>query len=202
MFEDEKRDIAQAAAGLLSAVAKFSITIAEQAREVAIGAARAIKTESDPQLSMEDTASSLLSAAAELDCTADVMTSTANSHLKTIVELGGALAKAAEVRIIQAQESDCHSKQSSTIRKQVWDLTGGKCAYCDTELAPDGNGSLSFVVEHVVPTSQGGPDNLANYVPACMSCNTSKGADHVLLFIQRRFPNRARPQTYTPDRTE
>lgn len=108
----------------------------------------------------------------------------------------------AERKIADAQQSDCHPKYNPAIRKQVWDLTGGKCAYCDTELAPEGNGSLSFVVEHVVPTSQGGPDNLANYVPACMSCNTSKGADHVLLFIQRRFPNRARPQTYTPDRTE
>lgn len=102
-----------------------------------------------------------------------------------------------------AQESDLHPKHNSAIRKQVWDLTGGKCAYCETDLAPEGNGSLSFVVEHVVPTSQGGPDNLANYVPACMSCNTSKGADHVLLFIQRRFPNRARPaQPYVTERLE
>lgn len=109
----------------------------------------------------------------------------------------------ASAKIAAAQQSDCHPKHNSTIRKQVWDLTGGKCAYCDTALAPEGNGSLSFVVEHVVPTSQGGPDNLANYVPACMSCNTSKGADHVLLFIQRRFPNRVqRPAPYVPERLE
>jgi len=114
-----------------------------------------------------------------------------------------AIREEANAKIAAAQQSDCHPKHNATIRKQVWDLTGGKCAYCDTALAPDGNGSLSFVVEHVVPTSQGGPDNLANYVPACMSCNTSKGADHVLLFIQRRFPNRTRPaQPYVPERME
>lgn len=203
MFEDEKREIAKAAAALLSIVGKFSITISDQAKEVAIGAARAIKAESDTHLSVSEAAAGLIEAAAELDFTASEMTSTANTHLKSIVELGGTLARAAEAKIVQAQESDCHSKQNASVRKQVWDLTGGKCAYCDTELAPEGNGALSFVVEHVVPTSQGGPDNLANYVPACMSCNTSKGADHVLLFIQRRFPNRARSaQSYVPERLE
>lgn len=109
--------------------------------------------------------------------------------------------KATNEKIAAAQQSDCHPKHNTSIRKQVWSLTGGKCAYCDTDLAPEGNGSLSFVVEHVVPTSQGGPDNLANYVPACMSCNTSKSADHVLLFIQRRFPNRMqRANPYEPER--
>ena len=33
-------------------------------------------------------------------------------------------------------------------------------------------------------------DNLANYVPACKSCNSAKGDRHVLLFIRRNLPGR------------
>ena len=36
--------------------------------------------------------------------------------------------------------------------------------------APD-----SMHVDHVVPSSKGGPDHLSNYQPLCSPCNTSKG---------------------------
>ena len=78
----------------------------------------------------------------------------------------------------------------------MFDLTGGRCAYCDCVLEPEGNGARSFIVEHVVHTSSGGPDNLANYVPACAACNTAKSAEHVLTFIRKRFSlARAAPQS-------
>lgn len=73
-----------------------------------------------------------------------------------------------------------HDKANAEIRKKVWDLTGGHCVYCDVQLVDGGTGANSFVVEHVVPRSSGGPDRFENYVPACSSCNIHKSNGHVL----------------------
>lgn len=98
------------------------------------------------------------------------------------------------VQDLAAERSyDTHSITDPAIRDAVFILTGGVCAYCGSSLKADGAASSPeerFCVEHVVPKSSGGPDNLANYVPACCSCNSSKGDRHVLLFIKRNLPNR------------
>lgn len=88
-----------------------------------------------------------------------------------------------------AQQSNVHRLNDPEVRQQVWGLTEGRCTYCDVALDADrgAGGPLAFCVEHVVPRSSGGPDNIANYVPACMSCNSSKNTSHVLKFIQRKM---------------
>lgn len=81
-----------------------------------------------------------------------------------------------------------HPISDATVRDAVWTLTQGRCAYCDKSIPRDSNGESQadrFCVEHVVPTSAGGPDNLANYVPACISCNSTKGDKHVLILLRR-----------------
>jgi hypothetical protein len=83
--------------------------------------------------------------------------------------------------------ADVHPKHKPEVRKAVWDLTGGRCAYCEIALKPDGCDGGAFVVEHVVPVSAGGPDNLANYVAACGACNSGKSNGHVLDFIRKRM---------------
>lgn len=85
-------------------------------------------------------------------------------------------------------ERRLHPINDATVRDAVWTLTQGHCAYCDSEIKRDGQAEsrgAAFCVEHVVPTSAGGPDNLANYVPACISCNSSKGDRHVLMLLRR-----------------
>lgn len=71
------------------------------------------------------------------------------------------------------------------VRRKVFDLTNGTCAYCATELVWSGGASDQFCIEHVVPASKGGPDRIENYVPSCSSCNNSKKDGHVLVLIQR-----------------
>jgi len=46
----------------------------------------------------------------------------------------------------------------------------GLCAYCLSEPATH--------VDHYIPLKLGGLHALDNLVPACVSCNTSKGAKH------------------------
>lgn len=41
-----------------------------------------------------------------------------------------------------------------------------KCVYC---------GEPATQVDHIVPVSKGGTDDVSNLVPACRSCNSSKG---------------------------
>ena len=45
---------------------------------------------------------------------------------------------------------------------------GWTCHYC-------GAGNVKLTRDHVVPISRGGSDCIENVVPACMSCNASKG---------------------------
>lgn len=84
------------------------------------------------------------------------------------------------------QASTQHAINDPAVRAAVYQLTGGRCAYCDCQLEEGTGSTEAFTVEHVVPRESGGPDNLANYVPACKSCNCSKGTGHVLTFIKRR----------------
>lgn len=50
----------------------------------------------------------------------------------------------------------------------VWpQVEGQPCSYC---------GDPATVIDHVVPLSRGGTNELANLAPACAPCNGSKGA--------------------------
>lgn len=60
----------------------------------------------------------------------------------------------------------------------------GRCAYCRVPV-PD------FHLDHVVPVQLGGPDVPANLVPACMTCNRTKGRKNVFeLYQDEVFPPR------------
>lgn len=63
------------------------------------------------------------------------------------------------------------------LRRQIM-TEGAPCAYC---------GATATQVDHVIPYSRGGPTNLGNGVPACASCNASKGARGVTEWLLARF---------------
>ena len=53
-------------------------------------------------------------------------------------------------------------------RAEVVERCGAGCWYCGASEAP--------TLDHVMPRSRGGADDPENLVPACKSCNSSKGA--------------------------
>ena len=53
-----------------------------------------------------------------------------------------------------------------------------ECVYCG------GTEGLSW--DHLIPRSKGGPDTIGNHVPACRSCNSSKGDRDVLEWYRSR----------------
>jgi 5-methylcytosine-specific restriction endonuclease McrA len=64
------------------------------------------------------------------------------------------------------------------IRAEVFRVKGRQCWHC---------GRPAATVDHYpIPAALGGPSTLANLVPACGSCNSSRGAS----FGNRRRPRR------------
>jgi hypothetical protein len=59
-------------------------------------------------------------------------------------------------------------------REAIWKKTGGKCCYCGSKLTRSG-----MTIDHLHPVAKGGRNDLANLVPACRSCNSSKGTKSV-----------------------
>ena len=54
--------------------------------------------------------------------------------------------------------------------QRLFNRYDGECAYCHVQLGD------SFDWDHVVPVSRGGRHSVGNLVPACQTCNRSKGA--------------------------
>ena len=65
-----------------------------------------------------------------------------------------------------------------------------QCMYCGA------SGRLSL--DHLVPRLAGGPDDTNNLIPACRTCNSSKGARDVMAWhVQKgRYPRRAVVRRY------
>lgn len=67
------------------------------------------------------------------------------------------------------------------LRACILGKTEGDCIYCWRELnfkRPRGINPTAFTVDHFIPKSLGGRDNLSNLVPACFECNCMKGNNH------------------------
>ncbi|MFO0596732.1 MAG: HNH endonuclease [Myxococcaceae bacterium] len=60
---------------------------------------------------------------------------------------------------------------------EVWE---GKCLHCGKKLVVelDGTAVARVTIEHIVPQSAGGTDELLNLALACSRCNNRKGRQH------------------------
>lgn len=58
------------------------------------------------------------------------------------------------------------------IKARVWFFTWGNCWYCGMPLNP----FYDLCIDHVLPLSRGGSNEIENLVPACNICNLEKGA--------------------------
>jgi 5-methylcytosine-specific restriction endonuclease McrA len=61
----------------------------------------------------------------------------------------------------------------------IYNKNSGYCWHCNKKLSFKNYGLIgekgAWEVDHSVPLSRGGTDHLNNLVPACISCNRSKG---------------------------
>lgn len=59
---------------------------------------------------------------------------------------------------------------SRKIRFEVFKRDGFTCQYCGR--TPP---AVVLELDHIIPKSEGGPDNIDNYITACFDCNRGKG---------------------------
>lgn len=64
---------------------------------------------------------------------------------------------------------------SNKTKAKVWNKYNGRCSYCGIKLNP-----FDFHVDHKVPFSRGGVDEIGNYYPSCSECNITKGTKSVV----------------------
>jgi 5-methylcytosine-specific restriction endonuclease McrA len=92
------------------------------------------------------------------------------------------------------------SRQGLTVRRRVWNKTGGRCWYCGIQTVIQPHHTLSgrddtFTVEHLIPLLKTCRMkaglwtksvhlrliSLDNLVPCCRKCNVTKGAREAAL---------------------
>lgn len=65
------------------------------------------------------------------------------------------------------------------LRNTLFDQQSGHCDYCDRKTHQGVYGlpkELLATLDHVIPVSQNGSDNISNLVMACKECNDTRGA--------------------------
>lgn len=83
-------------------------------------------------------------------------------------------------RIKRVRKSGANS--DGHIRQDTWNLYGGACYLCGSELDP-----ANWHEDHVTPLSRGGADTLENCRPACPPCNIRKGAKLPKMMVVGQF---------------
>ena len=63
--------------------------------------------------------------------------------------------------------------------KKVWKRSKGRCSYCGIQLVLGKPDNLvtekSFTIDHILPVSKGGTNNVSNIRAACSKCNNIRG---------------------------
>jgi hypothetical protein len=84
--------------------------------------------------------------------------------------------------------------------EDIFGKTDGNCRYCGKQLAWSNYGRVgergAWEVDHSVPISRGGSNHFNNLWPACVSCNTEKGAltgSEYIRYLRGARSSRSRP---------
>lgn len=83
------------------------------------------------------------------------------------------------------QQTRRHKKQNSitVYNEDIWEETmrefNHKCAYCNTD-------KEQLTQEHIIPVSKGGGYLRSNIIPACQSCNSSKGNKDMNIWYRKQ----------------
>jgi len=78
-------------------------------------------------------------------------------------------------RILGIVATDSTFERKTVRGDEVW---VGKCIHCNRRLVVEANGDTVGTIEHIVPRSHGGGDEIVNLALACGRCNREKGLRH------------------------
>ena len=79
--------------------------------------------------------------------------------------------------LLAAARTDRTFERTRLDERTVW---VGKCIHCNTRLvvADDGQSLGEATLEHIIPQTRGGTDDIENLAVACARCNRTKGKRH------------------------
>lgn len=79
--------------------------------------------------------------------------------------------------LLDVVRTDSTFERTPTRDGEAW---VGRCIHCNRKLTVglDGRASRDVTIEHLVPRSAGGTDDLHNLAVACARCNHQKGRTH------------------------
>lgn len=93
--------------------------------------------------------------------------------------------------------------QKIALRHDLWKEVNGRCPYCGTKMWANGihkprRGSRQATIEHIVPRSMGGTDDLKNLTCSCRSCDSGRGSLlHEDFLIIRKYDDWMKLGTFT-----
>lgn len=67
------------------------------------------------------------------------------------------------------EEKQPRIKVDLVLRRKVYDMAGGRCQICGTPIDFD-----NYTLDHIIPLSRGGANDISNYRAACRICNQFK----------------------------
>lgn len=84
-----------------------------------------------------------------------------------------------------------NGREIRKLRQLIIDTYGYECHLCHEliDLSISGTHPKGFTIDHVLPRSRGGSNDLANLRPAHRQCNSERGANYL---GQRRSPSFSR----------
>jgi 5-methylcytosine-specific restriction endonuclease McrA len=85
----------------------------------------------------------------------------------------------AKLRRRRAKKRNAQGDHTVEQLQARFDYHGNKCVYCDS--------TENLHADHQIPLSRGGTNFASNMVPACASCNTSKGTKTPIEFADYTF---------------
>lgn len=67
--------------------------------------------------------------------------------------------------------------RAKSLRRLAWEKSSGICSLCGLQMMPDDTHSplLAYTIEHIVPKSRGGTNDIFNLDGAHQWCNNYKG---------------------------
>ena len=71
-----------------------------------------------------------------------------------------------------------NGKRARIKKRQMMDKQNGICPYCYREMSYE-----EATFDHIIPTSEGGPDTVDNIVLCCDSCNNERGNKDINKFL-------------------
>ena len=73
-----------------------------------------------------------------------------------------------------------------TLQREIMARQDGKCAYCHINIENPAHSHDRASVDHIVPRSRGGTDDLDNLQFLCVQCNSKKGNLSPEMFMERQ----------------